>query len=300
MPIEPKERFRNQELLNELILELSEDSLDDNQLEGLLIRLKDIYSDGGGASGFRHHYSEFFPLVVEISQNDKYVFDYLLNNLDSICKHAQTTHTNTNDYIFLSSLNKLYDHLNLEIARFIYYYKNESTVKKVAQTAEMMKRQSEQVDANLNTTNERIRQMEEELQNALNKADSLQSEMIAVLSIFSAVVIAFLGGVNFITSAIANLNNVHIYKSAVIVLISGIVLFNCISVLMYLIARIIGKSIYSPCKTANCTCIKKCITIIRIKNRLAYIFWGNILFLALLLIICGLWLWVDLHGNIPL
>lgn len=286
-----EETSRHQKELNDSIRQLSKKLFNDEtatDVKKALDVLQSIYlNKNGGFSGFRHNYSDFFPLIVEIHQEGDPNLECLSHNLDSLREYVEQNYAQDEKYRDLyGSLRKLFDHLNLEIARLNYYLNNESAIEKAKQDVEVLKSQTERA--------------EENLRDVSNKTKSLQSEMIAVLSIFSAIVIAFFGDVNFIASAISSLSDVHIYKSAVIVVISGIMLFNSIFVLMYIVARIIDRSIYSPCKTVDCTCTKKCIGMTRIRKRLPYIFWINVLFLVLLLIICGLWFWASQYGNIPL
>ena len=126
------------------------------------------------------------------------------------------------------------------------------------------------------------------------KAASLQTEIITVLSIFSAIVIATVGSFSYISSALAGMQNTHIFKSSIIVLISGTLIFNTIALLMYMIAKITGRNIYAICETADCTCTNKrgkikCCGITRIRKRLPYIYWFNLLFLILMAIDTGIW-----------
>ncbi len=65
-------------------------------------------------------------------------------------------------------------------------------------------------------------------------------------------------------------------------MLCGLVLFNTIFLLMYLVGKIIGRSIYAECKNDHCIdCGEgekpKCGAVKRLLKRLPYIFWFNIL-----------------------
>ena len=79
----------------------------------MVIKFKALYSNN-----FRHNYSEFFPLIVEIAKNENnYSLDYLSNNLEAMRLLVE------NDYVagekefkgLYQPLMKLSDHINLEI-----------------------------------------------------------------------------------------------------------------------------------------------------------------------------------------
>ena len=66
----------------------------------------------------------------------------------------------------------------------------------------------------------------------------------------------------------------------------GIILFNVVFILIYMVARLIGKNVYTLC-VENCDapekdcfngkCGKHCGGLTRIRNRLPYVFWYNLI-----------------------
>jgi len=270
------ETRKRQDRLNNLIQNMAEQMYVENSSEAdtALSLLQDIYTNN-----FKHNYSEFFPLILDISKENE--LDYLSNNLELLRISIENDYTSgINKYRGLfDPLRKLCDHLNLEIARYNYYSKNENAIHTAEQEVKRLEIQ----------TKNALR----ELKAASNKTKSLQSEMIAVLSIFAAVIISFFGGANYISSAIASLQAVHVYKSVTTALIVGIVLFNTIFLLMYIVSKIIDRNIYALCKTENCSCDNKCNAIGRVKKRMPYVFWANLFFVILLSITCVIWYFVN-------
>lgn len=66
--------------LRQILLSMASSCYDERTIRQTATKLNDLY-----AGQFRHSYSEFFPLIVEISKNEtSYSLDYLSNNLKSI------------------------------------------------------------------------------------------------------------------------------------------------------------------------------------------------------------------------
>ena len=260
----------SQKALNDILFELSKKLHDDEVIETYVVKLNDIY-----AKGFRHFYSHFFALITRIvDERQSTGLETLLENLQIIQqKLFEKSSTDSSFKETSKSIDKVYDHLNLEVSRWNEYAASQSELGSIKN--QITETELALHDAVLN------------LEEAKDKAASLQTEIITVLSIFSAIVIATVGSFSYISSALAGMQNTHIFKSSIIVLISGILIFNTIALLMYLIAKITGRSIYAACETPDCTCTNKkgkikCWGITRIRRRLPYIFWFNILFLLLM------------------
>ena len=115
----PEETRGRQGLLNQIILELSEKMLDKSNYEQYLNRLNTLYKDN-----FKHQYSDFFPIILRILEEDNiYNIDYLSNNLNSLGAYLEDQNSKgiavfDNMYI---QFTKLCDHLNLQISQTNYY-----------------------------------------------------------------------------------------------------------------------------------------------------------------------------------
>jgi hypothetical protein len=233
-----------------------------------------LYEDGK----FRHSYSAFLPFIAEINaSNNTYSLDYLSENLQVL-----STYVSENQDILgntQQSLFKLCDHLNLEIAR-ITTYSNDSKI--------------QDTEAKFKVMTQKLAEASKETQDASERAKTLQTEVVSVLSIFSAIVIAFFGGMNFISSAISSIEKVHIFKSILICLTCGIVMLNIIFLLLYFVGKITKRNIYAICKTAYCTCKNgiepECNGINRLRKRLPYVFWANIMLITFVIIDIICWL----------
>lgn len=71
---------------------------------------------------------------------------------------------------------------------------------------------------------------------------NLQTQVISILGIFSAIVVAFFGGFSYFTSTFSNLHNIAAPKAVVIASILGIVIYNTIYVLLNFILYFVKRS----------------------------------------------------------
>ena len=124
----------------------------------------------------------------------------------------------------------------------------------------------------------------------------MQGELIAVLSIFAAIVMTFSGGLNILNGVLAASNNLRFSERILFLLICGFILINFIFAMMYFVAKITDRSIYARCETDSCTCKNnkspKCRGITRIRKRLPYVFWLN---LVILFFMCLDIFWILKH-----
>lgn len=271
MLIEESKR-RQFELKGHLLL-MAVDCMDEAKIRQMVIKFKALYSNN-----FRHNYSEFFPLIVEIANNENnYSLDYLSNNLEAMRLLVE------NDYVagekefkgLYQPLMKLSDHINLEIGRYSYYSINEQKVGDLEKKNKMLQ--------------EDLKQATKELNDARQSVSSVQTELIAVLSIFAAIVLTFSGSLSLLGSVFSEISKAPVFKSILFLLLVGLVVSNIIFLLLYIVGKITNRNIYARCKTPDCSCDTQCCGINRIRKRLPYIFWLNITLASLIVIDFIVW-----------
>ena len=269
-----KERERRQTELENSIKELAEKVLDDAGVRNISLKLLDIYS-----GGFRHSYSGFFPLILEFSKDDNpYNLDYLSNNLESVRDYVEKDYVSGEQEFkgIYDQLFKLCDHLNLEIGRWNYYSHNDQKIESII---------TRTTDLNGELSAARV-----ELEKASNQASSMQTEVIAVLSIFAGIAFVFSGGLSFLGSAISSIAGAEHYEAVILTaIICGIVIFNTIFLLMYLVGKITNRNIYARCETEECTCEKRCYGLKKIRKRLPYVYWFNLFAIIGIIVDCMVW-----------
>lgn len=281
-----------QDKLNKLLVELASMMIDEKIIDNVVVRLTEIYSDD-----FRHSYSQIFATIEKkILNNDSMSLEYLTANLDYISEYISNKSKKiVVDENFLSKFTKLYDHVLLETARIGYLNNTTSQYKTINTTlSNLDKSFNEKLSEQNKELKEASNIIKDEMQSSIDvakqKIDSMRAESITVLSVFAAIMIASWGGTSFFSDILKSINSASIYRIIAVSSVSGFVLFNTVFLLVYMAARVMERSIYTFCPTAkegeDCSlkehkCQHNCSGINRIKKRLPYVFWVNMV-LALL------------------
>lgn len=275
-----KEKNRRQKELEDNIFQLSEELLDDAGIRNISLKLLEIYR-----GKFHHSYSSFFPLIVKISKDTNHNLDFLSNNITNILSYIE------DDYIrgekefvdIYGPMHKLYDNINTEIGRWSYYSQNEQKIEDIKSQAEEIRSQTENIKF-------QTEKATKQLKKASKQAASIQTELIAVLSIFAAIVVTFSGGFTFLGSVMTSVNEAECYEAVVLeAIVCGMVIFNTIFLLMYLVGKITERNIYARCTTPDCSCDVRCKGLTRIRKRLPYVFYFNIFCIAGIIVDCFVW-----------
>ena len=85
--------------------------------------------------------------------------------------------------------------------------------------------------------------VEDEIKKQESKVANITTQVITILSIFTAIVITFFGGISFANSSLSFLSKVSLNQLLIIVGIEGAVLFNLAYLLFAFICKIIGKDL---------------------------------------------------------
>lgn len=287
-------------ILNELIKILASKTVSDKDnspdfLLNVAYRLDDLYS-----SDYRHKYSMLFSTVNWIYKNKDYSLDYLAVNIVQLEQYVENKFHE--DHEFEKSklkIIKLIDHVNLEIARCTYNNKIEAIITRCLDNTdsilnlnkdgfEEIKKNKiviDEIQKDIDTAKAKLEEAqcqltitEQKLTEADKKIESSKTELIAILSIFAAIVLAVSGGITLLGGAFSALSNTPLLKTVLLSLICGFVLFNLIFGLIYIISKMIDRNIYAKCKISNCSCLseeKHCNGLKKIRKRLPFVFWGN-------------------------
>lgn len=218
-------------------LAYSEDSLKDkSERSKMYQRLENLYYSPSKETQFRHYYSDIFSVLTQIQEDEKGDIEVLGQNLRLIREGYQSVNKDKNgDFIDISdSIRKLYDHVNLDIARLNY---SEGADRKVSGVESKDKLQSQ-----LNKIKDDIEKTQRVQKDAKEKLDKSQKDYITILGIFAAIVITFVGGIAFSTSVLENIHKSSSYRIIIISLIIGIVLINVLYGLFYYIDRLINSN----------------------------------------------------------
>lgn len=207
---------------------------DDNVVLQIIDKLKQVYTvDQTGKSAYRHEYSRIFGKMKELKDSNPNCLEILGQNIGLVYEKIQKD-PDINEEFFKCCL-KLYDHINLEIARMNYV---DNITREIQNSTSKLNQNIKEIkDTSDSITNE-IEDTKQEAKKLRSKLDKAQQETITILGIFSAVVLAFMGGMSFSSSVLESMYLSNVYKVSFICLLIGLVLANLIYVLFTFIMHI--------------------------------------------------------------
>ena len=231
-PLPEEEVAKKRDSLIRILFDMSEVYLEDDsdELEMYAVRMSEVYS-----GEYRQLYSELFPLLMAISGGDADSLQPLTSNLVSLYRYVgRSERWAKEDAELFGHLLKLSDHVNLEMQRMV-------------DRSEYEDRFSEYEDR-FNDLYQELSELYEssdesgrKLKKAVRKIKNLQVEMVSILAIFAAIVVAFSGGMSILGSALSGIGQVELQDLAFVVILCGIVLFNTVAFLMHVVFWIIRR-----------------------------------------------------------
>lgn len=267
-------QFKNGQI-QKIIKYIAVPQLDDSVLKEQIAAFNEIYVDE-----FRHSYTQILITIQNLGDSER---DLLMTNIEQVLNSINGQLTSEAQ----EGLKKLSDHIQLDISR-LNYFKKEFSKDASKLKDRIDKAQSEQTNAILKftTLSQQISKHEKDISN-------VKSEHITILGIFAAIMAAGVGGFTILGNVAAMAEKISIYRFFAITSFLGFILFNVVFMLIYMIARLTGKNIYTICtdshKDINSDCVysncdKNCWGINRVRKRLPYIFWANIVLIAIVII----------------
>lgn len=212
-------------------LALSQMTLSSNKDKSeIYLKLESIYAKDDEFEDFRHFYSDIFAVLSLIDKDPSLGnIEILSQNMDIVRQGYRPMNNDTDGNLINieKQINKLYDHINLEIARMNYFKETEMRTK-----TELQK-----VSDTLSQVENSVSCME----NTIDMADEMQKQYITILGIFASIVLAFTGGIAFSTSVLENIANASIYRTVFITIMLAFVLTNIVYILTHFITEIVNK-----------------------------------------------------------
>ena len=101
--------------------------------------------------------------------------------------------------------------------------------------------ESDEVRKEISRMSTERRKLENKTRKAMKKAKNLQLEVISILAIFAAIVIAFAGGLNMLGGALSGTAQTETLDLLSVLSLCGIILFNTVSFLMHVVFWIIRR-----------------------------------------------------------
>lgn len=232
------------ELLDEIC---DKDPLEMNEefIQNICEKIDNYYNE---SETKRHSYSDIASYVYEIKKDD---YEYIIGNLECIYEFYKRKDDNDGRIRIF----KLIDHIKLETNRThgitqIYLSKVSEEISQLVQTS--LKKSIDLIDSKEKDFKETIGKQEIEMKRQFEKhtseIDKINSNLISVLGIFGAIIVAFFGGLNLLGSVLQNMHSVSIYRLVFISIIMIMGLFNIIFLLLYCISKLTQKNLWSNCR----------------------------------------------------
>lgn len=224
-PLQDEVVAKKRDALIDILFDMSNVYLEDNseEIERYASRMSSVYSDE-----YRQLYSELFPILMAISDGDADSLQPLTSNLVFLYRYVGSSKKwAEEDPELFGHLLKLSDHVNLEMQRMVERTEyNEKFDELYEELSELYESSAES---------------ERKLRKAVRKIKNLQLEVVSILAIFAAIVVAFSGGMSILGSALTGMGQVDLQDLAFVVILCGIVLFNTVAFLMHVVFWIIRR-----------------------------------------------------------
>lgn len=206
----------------------------------------------------RHSYSEISKFIYNKCEEGD--FEYISENLSKVIQGMEDEKSK-----YLKQTEKLIDHIELENIRE-FHIKDTYRYEIQKQMREQRVRQSVQIRKQKNELLEEIEDAKKSLRNEFEEQkreiDNLNGNLVSVLGIFGAIIVAFFGGLSFLGGVLDNMHNVSAYRLTFIGTLYLVGLFNIIFLLFYCISKIVHKPLWTnsanKSKCSECTKVNRC------------------------------------------
>jgi hypothetical protein len=223
-----------------------------------ITKLNKIY-----ANDFRHNYADLFFHLQGIFSKDPDVAECLGENLNvletTIGEVLQKNPDDANIKNTSVCFKKFADHIRLEIGRYNFIKQNFAPISGVPATnmflpssdcsvGDEIKNELKQLQSAVDAVRPVATQAQKELDKLDEKLESNKISSITTLTIFSAVVLAFSGGITFEAGMLQGMASASPYRLVFTIALTGFVLFNTLFAMLYLVGKLSGKTISTRCR----------------------------------------------------
>lgn len=231
----------------------------------------------------RHSYSVISRVLYDnLDDNNQEDETYFYENIENIIRYIKK-YDEENDCAYVEHIFKLEDHIKLELLRFTELKEKEQKI-------------NSEIEQKLTNSQKSFKKLDNDLKRQKRNIEGLNNQIIAILGIFSAIIITFFGGINFLEGTLSSAAQVRTYKLVLMVAVVGLVMFNIIFLLLTFIAKLVDKNLKSPCKCINYKngkCLKEISSNIFLQSisdircflhTSPYAFWINILLILIIIV----------------
>lgn len=223
------------EAVKDIIADFSK-QLEKTDIKEYIEKFKCIYKND-----YRHSYAKMYGTIADVKKSGN--IDYLGENIELLRKTANELPANEISADVRTGINKFYDHVSLECARLSDLDVITNKYKELNATYNQWSKESKNISSSIDRHNKELDRIDKKISNQ-NK--EILSHMIAIISIFTAVVFTALTSFNLITSiasAVAGKDNLY-WIGCVLGVVSFITI-NIFYILLKFISRLMDKSIFA-------------------------------------------------------
>lgn len=208
-------------------------------LDGLCDVVRTYYTNNR-----RHRYSDVSGYLMETDD-----VEYLLENLRKIQNRLAEFPQDERNSV---KVFKLIDHITLELNRTRYnsrYFMDmqagtmnmvmNRALKEIGQATDALRReQAEKIAVEVGKYRKKTKNLKRRVEDAY-------SQFVAILGIFSAVVLVFFGGMTAFSALFANLHQIGRFKLVFITSLVGMIIFDLVFMFLYILAKLLDRRIGS-------------------------------------------------------
>lgn len=217
------------------------DAESDNALQEVISQLHEIYDLEGTHEVYRHSYSKMFILLSSLHKQASGVSNEILNqNLERLYFKIQQMENETPQ--FKMAVYKLYDHINLDIARIHFLEKeNEDYYGTFLKDYNSLRNDFQESRQNFEKTGEGLRK----------QLERSKIDVVAILGIFSAIIIGLVSSTAFSSQILAHAHELSSGNVMIAVSLCGFVTISVFWLVFLLLSRIIFPEAAGLSKAGN-------------------------------------------------
>lgn len=241
--------------IKELIIDCCESEFENEQkFNTILDELVEIYKE----DNYRHRYDEITTVIISNHTNitQRGETASLMNVSKNLSKIYQKAEKNNIENNILKKIEKLYIHVNLECIRLKNFDEVDRKIKDYNKRTSILGDKIKKLDTRINN----IEQQEQKITESLEKQ---QTQYITILGIFASIVLAFVGGLTFSNSVLANIDKASIYRLVFVMSFIALFIGNILYYLFDFLSKIaIRQKEEVPCYEKPIFCFNIIILII--------------------------------------
>lgn len=191
--------------------------------------LEDYYEKIG-----KHRYSDVTQWILSLEDSQEYVSEnlrILYKNMDYIYKKLQK-----------DNILKLIDHIEMELRRLAFI--ESAVIDCIEFNNNNINKVYSNMNSSINDIKSRISISYTEIEEIKSNTKDIYTQFIAILGVFSAIVLIFFGGLTGVTGIFNNIKDIGSYVAVFFISLIGIIVFNSIIAFMFILGKLIGKNIF--------------------------------------------------------